>query len=73
MLSINSRTVHYGEINVVGSSDSTPEHVARAVSMIADGSIPADKIASHVLPLEGIFDGFELMKSGEALRVVLQP
>ena len=73
MLSLNSRTIHYGEIGVVGSSDSTAGHVATAVEMISSGEIPVDKIATHILPLADIFDGFELMRSGEGLRVVLVP
>lgn len=72
-LAINSRLLHYGELRVVGTSDSTPEHVRKAVELIADRRIPADKLVTHVLPLEGVFEAFELMQSGEALRVVLVP
>jgi len=72
-ITLNSRTVHYGEIRVVGTSDSTPKQVAKAVEFIAGGTLLADKLASHILPLEGIHDAYELMKSGEALRVVLKP
>ena len=73
MLSIDSRIIHYGEIKLVGSSDSTPAHVAKAVEMIAGGTLRADLLATHVLPLDGIFEAYELMKSGESLRVVLKP
>ncbi len=73
MLSMDSRTIHYGEIRVVGSSDSTPDHVKKAVEFISGGSLAVDKLASHILPLDDIFDAYELMKSGEALRVVLKP
>ncbi|VGO23383.1 alcohol dehydrogenase catalytic domain-containing protein [Pontiella sulfatireligans] len=73
MLNIDSRLVHYGEIKLVGSSDSTPAHVAKAVEMIAGGTLRADLLATHMLPLEGIFEAYELMKSGESLRVVLTP
>ncbi|MDR1385742.1 MAG: alcohol dehydrogenase catalytic domain-containing protein [Planctomycetaceae bacterium] len=71
MLNIDSRILHYGEIHLIGSSDSTPEHVSKAVDLIASEKLPVKKIASHVLPLEQIEDAFELMISGEALRVVL--
>ena len=71
MLSIDSRTLHYGEIRLVGSSDSTPEHVREAITMIAEEQIPAEKIVSHCLPLCEIEHAFELMKDGTALRVVL--
>jgi L-iditol 2-dehydrogenase len=70
-LTFDSRMLHYGEIRLIGSSDSTPEHVHGAVSMIAEKRIPAEKIASHCLPLDQIEQAFELMRSGEALRVVL--
>ena len=70
-LTIDSRPLHYGEIRLLGSSDSTPEHVHEAVSIIAAKKIPVEKIVSHCLPMKEIEQAFELMKSGEALRVVL--
>ena len=73
MLSLDSRAIHYGELRLVGTSDSTPEHVGMAVDMISGGSLPAERLATHVLPLDGIFEAYELMQSGEALRVVLRP
>lgn len=73
ILNIDSRLIHYGEIRLIGSSDSTPEHVRKAVELIVTKKIPADKIASHLLPLHQIEQAFELMTSGEALRVVLIP
>jgi L-iditol 2-dehydrogenase len=72
-LTIDSRVLHYGEIRLVGTSDSTDEHVKKAVEMISSGTLPADKLASHILSLDGIFEAYELMQSGEALRVVLKP
>jgi L-iditol 2-dehydrogenase len=72
-LNIDSRLIHYGEIRLIGSSDSTPEHVQKAVELIITRKIPAEKIASHLLPLHQIEQAFELMTSGEALRVVLIP
>ena len=37
------------------------------------GHLPLDRLVSHRLPLEGVERAFELMNSGEALRVVLDP
>ena len=73
MLQVDSRPIHYGELRVIGSSDSTAEHVERAVGLIAAGSLPMDRIASHVLKLDDIDRAFALMETGEALRVVLAP
>lgn len=73
MLSMDSRAIHYGELTVVGTSDSTPEHVQTAVELLASGKIPAEKLATHVLSLDDIFKAYDLMISGESLRVVLKP
>lgn len=73
ILSVDSRKIHYGEQRLVGTSDSTPAHVRKAVELLAGGSIPADRLVSHVLGLDGIFTAYDLMESGEALRVVLKP
>ena len=72
MLTLDSRILHYGEVRLIGSSDSTPEHVSEAVAMIAAKQIPIEKVVSHCLPLKEIEHAFELMISGAALRVVLQ-
>lgn len=73
MLNIDSRAIHYNELRVVGTSDSAPHHVQKAVQLLATGQVPADKLATHVLPLGQIQQAYELMESGQALRVVLQP
>jgi L-iditol 2-dehydrogenase len=73
MLAIDSRPIHYGELRVVGTSDSTPAQVARAVSLIEAGTFPAGRLVTHTLPFEGFHQAIDLMASGEALRVVLKP
>lgn len=72
-ISLDSRAIHYGELRVVGTSDSTPADVEQAVRYLAEGVLPADRLVSHVLALDAIAEAFELMQSGEALRVVLKP
>ncbi len=73
LLSVDSRPIHYREIKVVGTSDSAPDHVHKAVSFITSGALPLEQLATHVLPLEEIFHAYELMQTGEGLRVVLKP
>ena len=73
MLGIDSRLVHYNELRLTGSSDSTPAHVSRAVEILSSPGFPGEKIVTHVLPLDGIEQAFALMRSGESLRVVLKP
>jgi L-iditol 2-dehydrogenase len=73
ILQLDSRKIHYGELRVIGTSDSTPDHVRQAVALMASHAIPTEKLATHVLPLDGLFQAYELMLSGAALRVVLRP
>ena len=73
MLSLDSRKIHYGELRVLGISDSTPRHVMKAVELISQNRLPMDKLATHSLGLDDIFKAFELMQSGQSLRVVLKP
>jgi L-iditol 2-dehydrogenase len=72
-IEVDSRAIHYGELRVVGTSDSAPWHVEKAVGLLSSGAVPAEKLATHVLPLDEIHEAFRLMESGEALRVVLKP
>jgi Zn-dependent alcohol dehydrogenase len=57
----------------LGISDSTPRHVTKAVELISQNRLPMEKLATHVLGLDGIFTAFDLMQSGASLRVVLKP
>lgn len=72
-ITIDSRPLHYNELRMVGTSDSTPAHVARAVELIAGGRLPMDTLVTHIVGLDEIERAFELMQSGESLRVVLKP
>ena len=73
MLTIDSRAIHYNEIAVVGTSDSTADHVRTGIDMLVSGKIDGSKIATHIMPLDAIHDAFDLMAKGEGLRIVLKP
>lgn len=68
-----SNYLHYGEHEVTGAYASTYKQQHQALAMIRNHTIDADKIITHVLPLEDIALGFQHIRSGEALKVVLQP
>ena len=73
MLSLDSRLIHYGELRIVGSSDSTPKQVERALQFIDKHPGYLQKMITHHLPFEEVHKAFELMANGESLRVVLEP
>jgi L-iditol 2-dehydrogenase len=72
-LSIDSRTIHYGELSLVGASDSTPRQVEKAVSLLARKDFPREKLAYPILPLSEVIEAFRVMEAREGMRVVLKP
>ncbi len=72
-ITLDSRTIHYGELRVVGASDSRPEHVQKAVNLIAGGRLDVTSIVTHKVALEDIHDGFTLMKELKSLKVLVYP
>ncbi len=72
-ISLDSRTIHYGELRVVGVSDSRAEHVARGVSLMARAELDLGPLVTHRVELEKIHDGLELMKNKQSLKVLVSP
>lgn len=72
-ITLDSRLMHYGELRVVGASDSRPEHVARAVQLMAGGKIAATAIITHRVALADIHEGIALMKDKQSLKVMVYP
>jgi L-iditol 2-dehydrogenase len=73
MLTISSRTIHYGELNVYGSSDSTVAHVKEAVAVLRSHEAKVRPMVTHILPLDEFDEAMRLMASGEGLKVALRP
>jgi len=73
MLSMDSRKIHYGELEDIGASDSTSRQVAKAVSLLARKEFPKEKLANPILPLSEIRTAFRVMEARDGMRVVLKP
>lgn len=74
VLSLPALSIPRMERRVLGSiyGSSRPERdFALSLDLYRRGRLPLDRLISHRLPLEQIGRAFELMRSGEALRVVL--
>jgi len=75
MLSLPAVTIPRMERRVLGSiyGSSKPERdFPHTLDLYREGRLPLDRLISHRLPLEEAERGFELMHSGDALRVVLE-
>jgi Zn-dependent alcohol dehydrogenase len=75
MLSLPAITIPRMERRVLGSiyGSTKPERdFAHTLDLFREGRLPLDRLVSHRLPLDEAAQGFELMHSGDALRVVLE-
>jgi len=72
-ITVNSRFIHYGQVSLVGASDSTPRHVALALRLLEAGCISTEKLITHRLSLDDIITGYEFVRGGEALKVLIYP
>ena len=74
ILQLPALTIPRMERRVLGSlyGSSRPERdFVTILELYRQGVLPLDRLVSHRLALEDVERGFELLRSGEALRVVL--
>jgi Zn-dependent alcohol dehydrogenase len=74
VLPLPALTIPRGERRVLGSiyGSSTPERdFPTTLALYRAGRLPLDRLVSHRLGLDELEHAFELMQSGDALRVVL--
>jgi len=75
VLSLPATTIPRSERRILGSiyGSSKPERdFPTTVALYRAGRLPLDRLVSHRLSLDDIEHGFELMRSGAALRVVIE-
>ena len=74
VLSLPALSIPRLERRILGSiyGSSRPERdFPRTLDLYRSGRLPLDSLISHRLPLDEVGRAFELMRSGDALRVVL--
>ena len=72
IINFDSNILHYQEISVFGSFASYREEYEEALELIASKKIEAKKFITHILPLEKIEEGINLIREGKTLKVVLK-
>jgi alcohol dehydrogenase len=75
VLSLPAATIPRMERRVLGSiyGSSKPERdFPHTLELYRAGRLPLDRLVSHRLPLSEVEHAFEVMQSGDALRVVLE-
>ncbi len=70
-IQVDTRRLHYDELEIIGVFHHTPVYVRTALSLIASGQLDADGLITHEMPLEKLEEALQLVASGEALKVAI--
>ena len=71
-LRLDPNLIHYGEFSVTGSADSTQADMLHALAFIENGQVRTADLISHILPLEALGQGLEMVKNRVGLKVVVE-
>ncbi|MGH3878127.1 MAG: zinc-dependent dehydrogenase [Actinophytocola sp.] len=72
-ISLDSNLVHYRELTIFGANGSSPAHNKQALALIADGRVPVHDLITHRLRLGQLPEAIELVASGGAIKVTIEP
>jgi L-iditol 2-dehydrogenase len=72
MTALNGNLIHYGEIEVIGSFSYHPRFHRQALSLLAEGKLPASLLITHRFGLEQIDQAYRTAAGGEALKVMIE-
>jgi L-iditol 2-dehydrogenase len=70
---LDTNLVHYKELVVTGTTASNNASCRAAVDLILTGKVATASLIEARLPLASALDGFELARSGQSMKVVVQP
>jgi threonine dehydrogenase-like Zn-dependent dehydrogenase len=63
----------YREVSIVGIRSYDPRAWQRSYGILASGAVPLERLVTHRLPMREAAAGIELMRTRQALKVVLTP
>lgn len=73
MTTHDSNMIHYRELTIVGANGSSPAHNREALELIATAQVPVRDLITHTLGLEQVLHGIDLVSSGTAIKVTIDP
>jgi len=71
-LVIDPNIIHYGEICLLGSADSTSSDFVDALAMIESGQVKTETLISDLLPLEELDKGFKIVNDRGGLKIMCE-
>lgn len=71
-LQIDPNLIHYGEYVITGSADSASHNFSKALDLVETRKVNTETLISHMLDLEELAKGFEIVKNRQGLKVMLE-
>jgi L-iditol 2-dehydrogenase len=72
-MTLETKTLHYGERKVIGVFHHTPKTIRRALELIASQQLQLDPLITDDLPLSDLGNAFTRMASHGALKMAIYP
>ena len=72
-VSVDPNVIHYGEIEVSGTSNSRRDQAEFAMRLLEAGVIPCEEIVTHTFPLTKVVEAIEFTAKGEGVKIAVIP
>lgn len=72
-ISVDTATIHYGEVEIKGVFHHTPLFIKKAFDLLANGVFPGEKLITTEVPLERVNDALEMIIRQEGIKVAIKP
>ena len=72
-ITLNSNRLHYRELEVYGAYASTRKQYVEAMNLVLSQKVETSKLVTHIMPLSQMNEAIDLMKRGEAIKIILTP
>ena len=70
---IEVNTIHYGEINVNGSTAYKRQDYLDAAQMVINRKVNLEELVTHTYKIEEFQEAYEMAKSGDGLKIIVEP
>ncbi len=71
-VNIDTRRIHYDEVNVVSVFHHTPQYFREALRLISTGEVDVEKLITKTMQMKYAKKALEMHKNGEAIKVLLE-
>ncbi len=71
-VNIDTRRIHYDEVNVISVFHHTPKYFREALDLISTGKVEVEKLITKKMQMKYAKKALEMHKNGEAIKILLE-